>query len=252
MNPAVAGRLLRACQLRLVALVCCALTLTACSDDAAQRQAAEASAARAEAAAAQMLQNLEASEASGRPDLARAFAEDLVGRYPSSAAGRIVAARLPAIRQAAEAGIEARRLESLWTYHEVDDASAGGAVRTAFIYGQPVSGELPPLRLVLRRHPAWGQSAYLLVAESDFACQDECQAELSVDGGDAVRILISRAKGVVPPALFIERDAEFLTSLGSATELRLGLALADGRQASYRFEVAGFDLARLGPPIPSS
>lgn len=236
--------------LRLLALVGLALLLAACSDDAAQRQAAEsAAAARAEAAAMQMLRNLEESEAAGRPDLARAFAEDLVGRFPHTTAGVRAAERLPAIRLAAEAGLEARRLEGLWTYHEVEDAAAGGAVRTAFIYGQPVEGELPPLRLVLRRHPAWGQSAYLLVAESDFACQDECQAELSVDSGDAQRVLISRAKGVVPPALFIERDADFLAALSSARELVLGLALADGRQARYRFEVAGFELGRLGPVI---
>jgi len=171
--------------LRSLALICLAALLAACSDDAAQRQAAEAAAARAEAVAGQMLRNLEESEAAGRPDLARAFAEDLVGRFPDTAAGRRAAERLPAIRMAAEAGLEARRLQGLWTYHEVEDAAAGGAVRTAFIYGQPVEGELPPLRLVLRRHPAWGQSAYLLVAESDFACQDECQAALSVDSGDA-------------------------------------------------------------------
>jgi len=54
---------------------------------------------------------------------------------------------------------------------------------------------------------------------------------------------------VVPPALFIERDADFLAALTSARELELGLALADGRQARYRFEVAGFELDRLGPVI---
>ncbi len=244
-NLTLVRQLARACLiLALPAL------LAACDDGERQRVAAEAAAARQESMAAELLRQLEASERDGRPDLARAFAEDLVLRFPQTAAGKSAATRIEALRTAADAEAEARRLRGLWTYHDVEEPKSGGRVRTAYLHGVPASEGLPPLRLVLRRHPEWGQSAYVLVNGGDFACRsDDCRATLIVDDAAPRAVHVSRAQGADPPALFIEKDAEFLAALDAAKTLSLVMPLADGREARYAFEVGGFEIEQLGPPI---
>jgi hypothetical protein len=218
-----------------------------CDDGSAQRQAAEAAAVRAETEAAALLQHLDEAAANDRPDLARAFAEDLVTRFPQTAAGQAVTPRLPALREAADAELAARRLRELWTYHEVPEPETGGTVRTGYIYAVAGGPGEPEVRLVLRRHPGWGQSAYLLITGGDFACQGKCQMQMIADGGEPVRMVISRAENNVPPAVFIDDDPTFLKLMLEARQLELRVALAPSREASYAFEVAGFDLQRLGP-----
>ncbi len=235
---------------RALLLLALPLLLAACDDGERQRAAAEAAQARQMAMASELLRQLEAAEADGRPDLARAFAEDLVLRFPQTPAGKAAAQRIDALRAAADAEAEARRLRGLWTYHDVAEPKSGGRVRTGYLHGVAEVADLPPLRLVLRRHPEWGQSAYVLVNGGDFACRSEdCRATLVVDGGEGRSIHVSRAQGADPPALFIEKDAEFLAALDAAAQLTLILPLADGREARYAFEVGGFDIAELGPPI---
>jgi len=224
-------------------------TLSACDDGSAQREAQAAALARAEADAAALQRHMEQAITEGRPDLARAYAEDLVSRHPSTTSGQAVARALDGLRRAADEYEQRRHLQALWTYHAVDDAKAGGMVHTAYIHGVSAAGAAPDVRLVLRRHPQWGQSAYLLIAGGDFACQNECNIDWKANDEDAGKLLISRAKDVDPPAVFIERDAEFLARLTNAYVLELALPLLAGETVSYRFEVSGFDLERLGPEI---
>ncbi len=238
-------------RVRWLLALCAVAGLAGCSNEAAEREAAQAAAARAEASASALQANIDRSIADGRPDLARAFAEDLVTRHPDTAAGRAVLPQLPELRAAAEAADEARRLRDLWTYHAVDDAEAGGTVYTAFIYAQEGSPGMPPLRLVLRRHPSWGQSAYLLINDADFACQATCRMQLVADDGEPQAMEISRAEGNVPPSVFIDADAQFIERLQAAKVIELRLALAPSRDAGFRFEVGGFDPERLGPALTS-
>ena len=237
---------------RIAALSWVIAVLAACGNDAAEQQVAAAAKAKSDAAAATFLQSINAAEADGRPDLARAFAEDLLSKHPTSAAAATITPRIDALRKVADAEVEQRRLRALWTYHDVDDTEATGKVRTAFLYATAgVAGEAK-LRLVLRRHHAWGQSAYLLITEGDFACMGKCELQMSVDSAAPKPVQISRAEGNVPPAVFIEGDTDFLAQMQNAKWLELTIKLAPARAIKFKFEVAGFDIEKLGPKVTGS
>lgn len=238
----------RVCRSLLVLLIPLA---AACTDrEAQQRAAAEQARARMEAAAAQGARQVDEVLASGKVEIAYAYAVDVVSRYPGTQATQALQARLPELKAQADTLAEARRLESLWTYHEVDDKEAGGIVYTAYIHGaiEGAGASPPQLRLVLRRHPSWGQSVYLLLdSGGDFACQKECRVPLAADGGEPVATLVSRAEGNIPPALFIEEDVKALALIEKSKALRLELPLADGSTRSFLFEVEALDIGKLGP-----
>jgi hypothetical protein len=235
-------------------LLCLALSLFGCVDrEAQQRELAAQRQARAEAAAAEGVAQVDAVLRDGKVEIAHAYAVDVVSRYAATEAGRALAARLPELESQARAIAEARRLENLWTYHQVDDAEAGGTVRTAYIHAASEGGGAPQVRLVLRRHPAWGQSIYLLMdSGGDFACQDECQVALKVDAEQPQPLRISRAEDNVPPAVFIEDDQKLLPIIVKARSLRISLPLAGGGEREFLFEVAALDPEQLGPPAKRS
>lgn len=233
--------------------VLCALLLAGgCVDrEAEQRQHLAQMQARAEAAAREGASQVDAVLRDGKAEIAHAYAVDVVSRYAATEAGRALAARLPELERQAQAIAEARRLQNLWTYHRVDDAEAGGTVYTAYIHGAAQgAGSAPQVRLVLRRHPAWGQSIYLLMdSGGDFACQGDCRVPLAVDQQAPQPMLISRAENNVPPAVFIEEDSAVLRLIEQARSLTITLPLAAGGERAYLFEVSALNSDELGPPI---
>ena len=236
----------------LPALLCAALLVVGCVDrEAQQRERAAQMQARAEAAAAEGAAQVDAVLRDGKLEIAHAYAVDVVSRYGNTEAGRALAARLPALEKQAQEIAEARRLQNLWTYHQVDDAEAGGTVYTAYIHGVAQgAGSAPQVRLVLRRHPSWGQSIYLLMdSGGDFACQGECRVSWTLDDSDPQPLPISRAEGNVPPAVFIEQDRRVLPLIEKARALRIRLPLAGGGEREFLFEVSALDSDRLGPPV---
>lgn len=234
--------------IRLLSLAMALCSLVACGDHEARQAALAAQQqARAEAEAREGQARVDEVLRSGQIELAYAYAAEIVRRHPGTAAGRALAQRLPELEAAAGEAAEARRLRALWTYHAVDDAEAGGTVRTAYIRGTAIEQEnAPAVRLVLRRHPAWGQSIYLLMDHGgDFACAELCEVPLTVDREAPTTVRISRAKDNVPPAVFIEDDARLMPVIEQAHELILALPVKDGRRIAYRFEVGGLDPGRL-------
>lgn len=206
---------------------------------------------RAEQMASAGLQRVDVARDEGRHQAAFVYAEEILQRYPKSAAAERLRGEIDQLRQAAEGEREERRLAEMWTYHAVEDAA--GTVYTAYIFGQPVAAPAPEVRLVLRRHPKWGQNTYLLIGDdADFACQDECRAQLAFDGGAEEPFVITRAKDVTPPAVFLEEDQRVIAGIEKARALELKVQLRGGRPTAYRFELAGFDPARLGPPGPTA
>jgi hypothetical protein len=202
-----------------------------------------AAAAQREAQAAAALQRLEAARAAGQHEAAAIYAAELLERHPDSPAATTVRAELDALQKRAEADREGRRLAALWTYHAVEGEA--GVVRTAYIHGRGAAAAAPSLRLVIRRHPEWGQSTYLLIGDgADFACQGECRAGLAFDDGASEPFVISRAPDVDPPAVFLDDDAAVLERITHAQHLRLEIELLAG-PAEYRFDLGGFDPGRL-------
>ena len=223
-----------------------ALLLAGCGGSGDPADALDAK-ARAQAQALQS--EYESARAQQNWEGAEARADELRRRFPGSEADDAIGATLADVRQQAAAARESRRLRGLWTYQAVP--AAGGTQRTASIHSRtpPTGEDLPPIapdaQLVLRDHPAWGRSAYLLLAQKDFSCPSPCRMEIAFDGGEAARLAADSGKG---PALFIEDEGAFEDALAQARELRIRLPEGSGRLRLLVFEVGGFAPARYAKP----
>ena len=146
-----------------------------------------------------------------------------------------------------EAAIEVKRLQNLWVYQSV--AVTGGVQRSASVYSRTVpveDGEIIPVpdaQLVLRDHPSWGRSAYLLLAQSRFNCGKPCAMTITFDAGEPRRFAGLQADSGKGPALFINDESGFIEALKKAKVLRIALPKDSGLVSSLTFEVAGYDAA---------
>ena len=188
-------------------------------------------------------QNWEAAEAAGT---------ELRQRYPDSPAATAMRASLAEVTAQAKAVVETRRLRALWDYQAV--AVPGGVQRTASIYSRtPPVGEGEPLpqadaQLVLRDHPSWGRSAYLLLAQKRFDCGAPCAMQIAFDETPAARFAGKQADSGQGPALFIVDRDRFVDVLAKARTVRVVLPQGSGLVSSVTFEVGGFEPARFARP----
>lgn len=213
---------------------------------------ADALDADALAQADSLRKDYEAAREDGNWELAEAHADALRGRFPAAPAAEAIASSLPEVRKQAEASRETRRLRNLWTYQSTP--VEGGKQRTATLYSRtpPAGEDLPAIepdaQLVLRDHPSWGRSAYLLLAQKDFSCPSPCRMEIAFDGGEARSFAGRAADSGKGPALFIEDEGAFEDALAQARELRIRLPEGSGRLRLLVFEVGGFAPARYAKP----
>lgn len=239
----------------LAALIIAVLALGACNNAEkleAERQARHARAA--EAKANDRLASFNQLKASGREDLALNLAEDIAANFPGTAAAKEVAPQLEALRAGVAAEGEGRRLAALWVYHSGEDADAGGVVRSAYLFSRNTLGEAEPgkepprARLVLRRHPQWGDDVYLLTERGKFTCASPCTVSVQFDDAAATDY-----PGKLPetgePAIFVEDFRTFVTALPSADTVRFQFALDDGSTHTAEFEVGGYVEDTIGSPL---
>ena len=228
-----------------------ALLLAACTGGGGEGEDTTLSAADA-GKAASMLHDYEAARTAGNPEAAEAAADALRERFPDSAEAGKLDSTLEAVRKDAEAVRELRRLRGLWDYQA--NAVGKGTQRSASIFSRTVDlGEdqpapIPDAQLVLRDHPEWGRSAYLLLAQSKFNCGRPCTLQLAFDAGEAESWRGKQADSGKGPALFIEDEARFIAALRSAKQLRVQLPKGSGSIGSLVFEVGGFSPERYASP----
>jgi hypothetical protein len=171
--------------------------------------------------------------------------------HADSDAYRGLAPALDAVLARADALREEQRLRALWLYQAV--AMPAGTQFSAQIAAM---GSLPdgedgavaaasPTRLVLRRHPEWGQSVYLLLDSSELRCGPPCSVEVVVDDQPARRMPGRPADSGQGPALFIESDEEFIALLPEAQRISIRLPRQGVIAPSYGFEVGGFEMGRF-------
>jgi len=197
-------------------------------------------------AAAEQLLLFEEARAAGRGQLARAYAEDIRKKYPGSPAAAQVQLVMAEVIAIADAEREKTRLANLWIYHRVNEQK--GPVFTAFMYesaSKDLDRDARP-KLVLRQHPEWGRNVYLLFPGGRFTCGARCKVQIAFDDAAAKPFEASQPEGAPEPAMFVEEAKRFLDALPNAHWVTLIMPVRGGTK-SFHFEVAGLDIARLGP-----
>jgi hypothetical protein len=226
------------------------LTLVACSgpnqvDVAAQAQASAAAAKEAaETKAAKVAALYDQMRANQSFDLAASLGDEVVTKYPQTSVAAKIKQTLDDVHAKAAAQTESRRLTRLWAY--AASAEAGGTQYTAAIASKDSVGIAnAKVRLVLRQHPKWGQSVYLLLDNATFDCSKGC-ATLPVAFDDTP---VQRMKAVIPPtgepALFIDDDKGFIAKLNKANKVAITATIKGAGEKTFVFEVGGYDASKL-------
>jgi hypothetical protein len=215
--------------------------LAACSQGGAP--APDAAQQQAQAANADAVRNLDAYRQLLRihnDEIAVTMGKEIVRRFPDSDAAKEVQQTLPAIEKRYTEASEKSRLERLWLYQVAP--MAGGTQSTATIENsQPASGDR--VRLVLRRHTSWGQSAFLYGSKPGFVCRGNCSIATHVDGRTVAVKAFAPSTG--EPALMIRDDKAFIAMLGKAKKISMDVTLVDGeKKETLVYEVAGFEPAK--------
>jgi hypothetical protein len=236
---------------RFAAVLIVSAILTACSSSAPPpaQPAKPAAPANNDAAAAKELALYDQMRASQSWDLAVSLGEEIIHKFPSSAAAAQVKQTLEDVRAKATAQREARRMAKLWAYAAV--AEAGGTQYTAAVESkEPLKSAASAkdgerVRLVLRQHPKWGQSVYLLLDNAKFDCSKGC-ATLPVRFDDTPA---QRMKATIPPtgepALFIDDDKGFIAKMQKAKRVSIDATIKGEGAKTFVFEIGGYDAAKL-------
>lgn len=200
----------------------------------------------------QLLAQYQAARAAGNWTGAEFLGDQVTSQFPGSPAATAVALTLPEARTHADALREAQRLRNLWDYQSVavgkgQQRSASIASRTAPVDEGEVAPE-PDAQLVLRDHPAWGKSAYLLLRQTHFSCGSPCAMQISFDDASPRPFAGKQADSGKGPALFIVDRPVFLAALEQARKLKIQLPKGSGHIPSLVFDVGGFDPGRFAKP----
>nr|WP_049622235.1 hypothetical protein [Frateuria defendens] len=176
-------------------------------------------------------------------ELAVQQGHDILDHFPNTDAAKEVQQTLPAIEQRWKSEREKNRLAALW-YYQVTPM-AGGTQSTATIYSNPPSGE-NRVQLVLRRHTAWGQNAFLYGSGHGFVCRGNCTLPAVVDGRKTGIKVFAPPSG--EPALMIRDDKAFVALLAKAKKISLDVTRVDGeKKETLVYEVGGFDPEKWKP-----
>ena len=179
----------------------------------------------------------------GSADIAANLGDEIVKSYPNTAAAAQVQKTLGEVHDKAKREAESKRLSRLWAYNNVPEA--GGTQYSAAIASkEPLPGNAR-IRLVLRQHPKWGQSVYLLLDDATFDCSKGC-ATLPVAFDDAPA---QRMKATIPPtgepALFIDDDKGFIAKLEKAQKVSIDVNIFKVGPKTEVFEVGGYDASKM-------
>lgn len=225
--------------LLLLLVMLAALAAQGCGDDrAVDAQAQQAAALEAQAARElDMYRQLLASDSF---ELAAPIGTELVARFPDSEAAREVLLTLEDTRERGSAAAHSRRLQRLWTYQSGEQS--GAAQHTASIYSSQPQAADKRVRLILRRHGDWGQSAYFFGAADGFRCSAPCRVEIEFDGQS--RRVPAHLPPTGEPALLVDDAQQFIGWLEETQLLRAHLPGSDGAMQIVEFETGGFEPAR--------
>jgi len=223
------------------------LALAACSKSPAPPAAGPASGAApaqpaADALLAKSLDAYRQMLAQKQWEFAAPVGQEIVDRYPGTAAAQEVQQTLADVTAKATAATTQRRLAALWSYQSGKES--GGDQVTASIYSSDVIADRR-VRLILRRHAAWGQSVYLFGSGKGFECRGTCSLAAKFD--DAPAKIAAYLPDTGEPALFIKDDKAFIERLARTRTLGIDVTEKGKSTRTLVFEVGGYDAAKFPP-----
>jgi hypothetical protein len=227
-------------------LVLAVFALGACSGEKAPAPPAakQAAAPAANPQAAKALAMYRELLQSKSYELAAPIGQEVVAKYPASPEAKEIGETIADTVAKAGAIATRRRLERLWIYQSGKES--GGDQTTASIYSTRPGGE-DRVRLVLRRHSAWGQSAYLFASGKGFECAKSCTIGVGFDGAPPVRMKAYRPE-TGEPAIFISDDRGFIAKMAKAQKVAFDVKLKGKGVQTLEFEVGGFDADKFPAP----
>ncbi|HTA66119.1 MAG TPA: hypothetical protein VK753_11490 [Xanthomonadaceae bacterium] len=227
-----------------------ALLLAGCGPSASEIAAQNAAAEKLEkeAAANAQARNYVQARDAGQYELAQAYANQLLHDAPDSVAATEVRATLADTGVKADEARDKRRLTQLWTYNTemLEGGGDNNVVYTAAIYASKdpnFNGDDTPVRLVLRRHPKWGRSVYLVLDHGEFDCPPGCKVSVQFDD-EPEKMMASSKSDQNKQAMFIDDEETIRTALDKIRVITVKTSV-DGRPRALSFEVGGFDRAQL-------
>ena len=227
-----------------------AMLLAGCgpsASDVAAEKAANAKLEQKAAADAQARNYVQARDA-GQYELAQAYANQLLHDAPDTVAAHEVQATLADTNVHADEARDKRRLSQLWSYDTQFLTGVGeNVVHTAAIYAtkdpNDINNDQVPVRLILRRHPKWGRSVYLVLDHGQFDCPPGCKVPVKFDDQPALQLSASKSDEN-KQAMFIDDEQKIRDVLDKIRVVTIDTSV-DGRPRSISFEVGGFDRAQL-------
>ena len=227
--------------------ILCALLLAGCgpsgNDEAVARAAADRQAR--EASANELARNYGQARDAGQYELAQAYGNQLLHDAPGTVAAREVQATLADTGVHVDEARDKRRLEKLWSYNvEPMEGGGDGVVQTAALYAtRDANKDNAPVRLVLRRHPKWGRSVYLVLDRGEFECAKGCKVAIKFD--DTVAQMFSSTKSDLNrQAMFIDDEQAIRDKLDGIRVITIDVSIG-GKPRTLSFEVGGFDRVQL-------
>ena len=222
--------------------------LSACSNSnapAPPQDAAKAAPVAADPRAAKGLAMYRELLQSKSYELAGPIGQEIVQNYPNSPEAKEVRETLPDTVAKGTAITTRRRLERLWIYQEGKES--GGDQVTASIYSSQPANE-GRVRLVLRRHSAWGQSAYLFGDGKGFDCaKSDCTITARFDDG-APQKLKAHLPETGEPAIFISDDRAFIAKMAKTQKISVDVVEKGKGAQTLVFEVGGYEAGKFGTP----
>lgn len=212
------------------------LVIAGCTPKTDSSASTSAPTAASETAAANELTLYQQQLAANKPNLAALVGEQIVQKYPGTAAALEVQKALPALKARARH----EKLAALWLYQT---ETMDGLQYTAAIYSSEPSGLDNQVQLVLRRHVGWPQSAYLYGHGNGFVCKKVCNLVMRVDGKPEIWKAYLPQTG--EPAMFIEDDKGFIAELSKAQVIEMDVTTKDHGPETLKFEVGGYDPSKF-------
>ena len=171
-------------------------------------------------------------------------AKDLIRDFPDSKEGRRAASMLESLRQATAY----ERLGSQWSYDSSPEGMSGKPVRTASVMssntidlGFPYGGS-QRARLLLRRHPRWGNDVILAIERGQILCHsfDDCYVAVRFDDEKLHRYEGNPPSDNSSESLFIPAFGTFMKNLSGAKKLKIEIKIYQQGNQVFEFDVSGF------------